>query len=192
MKLDTYFTSLAVLESERLILRKLKIEDADDMYEYASISETPEYPTPKRHPYRAYTVALIRYLQKEYSKGRYYDFAVVLKSNGKMIGTVGFTSYDEKNSVAEVGYIINPAYRNNGYATEALSAITEFAFCKLGVNRVEARYVKENIASLCVMKKCGMTFEGIMRQRLFGNGKYYDVGVCSILKNEYFEKRKNV
>lgn len=193
MKLSAYFTSKTALETERLVLRGLKIEDADDMYEYASISKTAEYLTWEKHPHRAYTVELIRYLQKEYLQSRYYDFAVVLKSNDKMIGTAGFTSYDEKNSVAEAGYVINPLYQNNGYATEALSAILNFAFCELGINRVEARYIKENTASYCVMKKCKMTFEGIMRQRLLNKGKYCDIGVCSILKNEYFsEERENI
>ncbi len=193
MKLADYFALEPVLETERLILRKIQLDDANDMYEYASDFETNKYLTWEKHRYRTYTFELIRFLQKEYLRGRYYDFAVVFKENGKMIGTAGFTSYDEKNSVAEVGYVINSAYRNIGLGTEALAAIINFAFCEIGVNRVEARYMKENTASLCVMKKCGMTFEGIMREKLLNNGKYCDIGICSVLKSEYFtQKRENI
>lgn len=193
MELAEYFSKNTVLETERLIFRRLQSSDAKDMYEYACRAETSEYLTWEKHPYYSYTVELIRFLQKEYLAGRYYDFAVVLKENGKMIGTAGLTTYDAKNSVAEVGYVINPDYHGRGIGTEALGAIINFAFCELGVNRVEARYIKENTASLKVMEKCSMTCEGIQRQKMFIKGEYRDIGTCSILKSEYFtQKRENI
>jgi ribosomal-protein-alanine N-acetyltransferase len=175
-----------VLETERLLLRKIKPEDAKDMYEYAARPDTSKYLIWEKHPHYSYTVELIRFLQREYAQGRFFDFAVVLKEESKMIGTVGFTSYDENHRVAEVGYVINPAYHGRGIAPEALSAIINFAFCELDVNRVEARYIAENAPSLRVMEKCGMTHEGIQRQKMIIKGVARDIGVCSILKSEYF------
>jgi len=193
MELSAYFRGDPRLETERLILRKLLPSDAADMYEYACRPETSRYLLWEPHPYYSYTVELTRYLQKEYHEGKFFDFAVVLKENGKMIGTAGFTSYDSKNSCAEVGYVFNPDYWGMGIAAEALSAILNFAFCELGFNRVEAKYIAENINSLRVMEKCDMSPEGVQRQKLFIKGQYRDIGICSVLKSEYLgEKRENI
>lgn len=190
MDISAYFTKNARLETERLIFRRLLPTDASDMYEYASRPETSEYLLWSPHPYYSYTLDLLKYLQKEYSEGRFFDYAIIFKENSKMIGTVGFTTLDLKNSVAEVGYVLSPDYWNKGIATEALSAIINLAFCELGVNRVEAKYIAENKVSLRVMEKCGMTHEGVNRQKLLIKGVFRDIGVCSILKSEYFRKER--
>jgi ribosomal-protein-alanine N-acetyltransferase len=156
------------------------------MYEYACRPETSRYLLWSPHPYYSYTAELTRFLQKEYAEGRFFDFAVIWKENMKMIGTAGFTSIDEKNRCIEVGYVLNPDYWGKGIATEALTAIMNFAFCELEANRVEAKYMVGNEVSLRVMEKCGMTHEGILRGKLLVKGKFRDVGLCSILKDEYF------
>ena len=186
MELSSYFQKNITLQTDRLLLRKIQPCDAMDMYEYACRPETSEYLTWEKHPYYSYTVELISFFQREYAQGRYFDFAVVLKDENKMVGTVGFTSFDDKNRTAEVGYVINPSYHGRGIAPEALSVVINFAFCELGINRVEAKYIVGNTPSLRVMEKCGMTHEGIQRQKMIIKGVARDIGVCSILKSEYF------
>ena len=186
MDTTAYFRKNPRLETERLILRKISPSDAADMYEYACRPETSRYLLWSPHPYYSYTSELTRFLQKEYAEGRFFDFAVIWKEKMKMIGTAGFTSVDDKNLCIEVGYVLSPDYWGKGIATEALGAVINFAFCELGANRVEAKYMAGNEASLKVMRKCGMTFEGIQRGKLLVKGEFRDIGVCSILKDEYF------
>ena len=102
-----------------------------------------------------------------------------------MIGTCGFTSIDEHNSIAEIGYVLNPDYWGYGLATEAARKIVDFAFNVLKVNRVEAKFLFGNEASLNVMTKLGMKLEGYQRESQFVKGRYRTVGVASILKREY-------
>ena len=193
MEILQYFQKNITLQTDRLLLRKIQPCDAMDMYEYACRPETSEYLTWEKHPYYSYTVELIRFFQREYAQGRYFDFAIVLKDENKMIGTVGFTNYDQNHRVAEVGYVVNPAYHGRGIATEALSAVINFAFCELGVNRVEAKYIVQNAPSLRVMEKCGMTHEGVQRQKMIIKGKARDIGVCSVIRSEYFScERENI
>lgn len=188
-----YFSGKINIETERLILRKVSVADASDMYEYSCRSETCEYLLWDKHPFYSYTVELTRHLQREYVQGRYMDLAIVLKESGKMIGTVGFTTVDEKNFCCEAGYVISPDYWGRGIATEALNALLNFAFCELRMKRVEAKYMVENTVSRRVMEKCGMSFEGVHRSKLFVKGRFRDIGVCSIISDDYFSvPRKNI
>lgn len=102
-----------------------------------------------------------------------------------MIGTCGFAKLDDRNAVGEIGYVLNKAFHHKGYASEAASAVIEFGFHKLGLNRIEGRYMAENQASRHVMERCGMTYEGTLRQLMLVRGEYRDIGLCALLKRDY-------
>ena len=109
-----------------------------------------------------------------------------------MVGTCGFTSFNCVSDSAEVGYVLNPEYWGKGIATEALTRVLRFGFEELKLHRIEARFIQENERSLHVMEKVGMTFEGVMREGMLIKGRYRNVGVCSILKKEYEEKKDSL
>jgi ribosomal-protein-alanine N-acetyltransferase len=168
------------------VLRKILPSDYKDMYEYSSLDEVTKYLLWSSHPSEEYTRQYIEYLQQRYKIGDFYDWAISLKDSGKMIGTCGFTRFDFANNCAEIGYVLNPKYWGQGYCTEAVSKIIEFGFNNLHLNRIEARYMKDNVGSRRVMEKCKMTFEGTMKSAVYAKNKYWDIGVCAILKDRYF------
>ena len=186
-KIKKIFKKPPVLESQRIILRKLKVGDYKDMFEYASRDDVTKYLLWKSHPDADYTFDYLTYVQTQYKSGDFYDFAVVLRETGKMIGTCGFSSFDFPNNSAEIGYVINPSFRGNGYADEAVFRLLAYGFTELDLKRIEARYVVNNDSSRRVMEKCGMTFEGIHRSSVYLKGKYADVGYYSILLDEYID-----
>ena len=176
------FSNLPVIHTERLTLRKIRVSDTDDMFEYARQPEVTRYLTWYPHRNREYTKEYLEYLGSRYATGDFYDWAITLDSEGgKMIGTCGFTRFDPPNNSAEIGYVLNPAYRHMGIATEAAAAIIRFGFNELLLHRIEARYMKGNDASRRVMERLGMSFEGEMRESLYHNGEYKTVGICSII-----------
>lgn len=182
------FTKMPLIETERLILRKMRADDAADMFEYAARKDVTEYLTWYPHPDKAYTRDYLEYLGTKYRTGDFFDWAITLKKeNGKMIGTCGFTSFDFANDGAEVGYVLNPEYRGQGLVPEALLAVLEFGFNNLLLHRAEAKYIVGNDASRRVMEKVGMKFEGIKREGMLIKGNFRDIGVCSILKDEFYE-----
>ena len=105
-----------------------------------------------------------------------------------MIGTCGFTLFDFTNNSAELGYVLNPAFRGQGIVPEALKAVMSFGFDKLALNREEVHFIEGNKASRRVAEKCGMTFEGVMRGSMLIKGEYKNIGVCSILRGEFYAK----
>jgi ribosomal-protein-alanine N-acetyltransferase len=105
-----------------------------------------------------------------------------------MIGTCGFTSLSLENQCGEIGFVLNSKYWGMGIAKEAANLVIKYGFEVLELNRIEARYMSENTQSRRVMEKCGMSYEGTYRSSLFVKGKYRDVGICAILKDEFFKK----
>ncbi len=185
-KLYKIFSDIPMLETERLVLRGMRGQDAEDMYEYASRSEVTEFLLWSEHKSLSYTKEYLKYIESRYSVGDFYDWAVTLKDSGKMIGTCGFAKIDTVNNSAELGYVLNPSYHKKGIAKEAAEAVIRFGFERLGLNRIEARFMEGNAPSLRVMEKLGMSFEGFEREAVFVKGSYKTVGKCALLSKNFF------
>ena len=188
--LSKYFSPVPTLETERLIFRAVKRSDLNDIYEYSSNPKTSEFLLWEPHKTVEYTREFIELVISRYKSGEYNDWALVHKETDKMIGTCGFTRIDQQNSIVEIGYVISPKYWGQGLATEAATKIIEFAFEELQVNRIEAKFMFGNEASLAVMRNVGMKFEGYQRDAMFVKGKFRTIGVSSILKREYSLNKK--
>ena len=179
------FAHMPQLSTQRLILRRMRITDDVDMYDYARRAEVTRYLLWSPHPDRNYTREYLKYIATRYAAGTFYDWALELKENGRMIGTCGFTAIDAPNECAEIGYVLNPDYHGRELAVEAVREILTFGFDRLMLQRVEARFIRGNDASLRVMQKVGMTFEGFHRQSMLIKGVRRDIGYSSILADEY-------
>lgn len=172
------------LETERLILRRFEITDADDMFEnYASSDNVTKYMTWETHSNIDVTREYLQSLTKSYSDGKVFDWAIKLKNENKVIGSIGAKKPDESLSKIEIGYCIGEKWWNRGIVTEALKEVIRFLFEEVGVNRIEAYHDVRNPASGRVMQKCGMKFEGVLRQAYPAKNGVADVCIYSILKS---------
>lgn len=184
-KIFKVFTNIPTLHTERLSLRAMHPIDAEDMYDYSRRPEVTKYLLWTEHKNVGYTKDYLFYVGTRYALGDFYDWAIIDLESRRMIGTCGFTRIDAANDCAEIGYVLNPDFHGKGYATEAVRKIIDFGFSELSLNRIEARFMKGNEASLRLMQRVGMTFEGYMRDLIFVKGSYRTVGISSILKSEY-------
>ncbi len=184
------FKDPPVLETARLILRRMRPSDYIDMYEYARREDVTKYLLWHPHTDKFQTLRYLTYISTRYKSGQFYDWAVIERESEKMIGTCGFTTFDLEANSGEIGYVLNPDFWGRGYATEAVSRVVAFGFDVLELNRIEAKFMEKNSASLRVMEKAGMTFEGIGRQAMLIKGKYENVGVSAILKSDYGKGRQ--
>jgi len=186
---EVIFSDTSAIVTERLILRKIRCSDARDMFEYACDPDVTRYLTWEPHSDVEYTKRYLGTVERAYKKHTFFDWAVVLKATNKMIGTCGFTSFDYEKESCEVGYVINPRYRGYELMPEAVNAVIEFAFDKLGAKSVTARFMKGNDASLRVMEKCRMTFVGYEENAIVCRGRGITVGTCKVTLSEYRTKR---
>ena len=179
------FSQMPTLQTDRLILRPMRVSDAEDMFRYARRQDVTEYLLWSPHPSRQYTEEYLRYLQRRYALGEFYDWAVVEKKSGRMIGTCGFTRFDFPHNAGEIGYVLAPDCHGRGLGTEAARRVLRFGFEELELHRIEAKFMQGNDASLRVMEKLGMTLEGYRRDGMYVKNRYRTIGVCSILKEEF-------
>ncbi len=183
------FSHMPTLHTEHLSLRPMHPIDADDMFDYAKRKDVTEYLLWSPHSSKLYTKDYLNYIQNRYALGDFYDWAIIDRDSRRMIGTCGFTKIDTANNSAEIGYVLNPDFSGKGYATEAARCVMNFGFSELDLHRIEARFMKGNDASLRVMEKLGMYFEGYHKDSVFVKGSYRTVGYCAITKED-FEKKE--
>ena len=182
------FSHIPTLETDRLTLRGMRVSDAQDMYEYARRPSVTEYLTWEPHTSMEETRQYLTYVGQRYRTGDFYDWSVVDKETGHMIGTCGFTSFNCPADSAEIGYVLSPVYQGRGLGTEAVRRVLRFGFEELNLHRIEAHFIEGNAASRRLMERVGMTFEGFAREAMKIKGKYRTIGTCAILRGE-FEKK---
>jgi len=170
-------------------MRKITLNDANDMFEYAADPQVSEYTMWSTHGSIEETKYFLKSLLKMYKRRELVDWGIVHKAEKKLIGTCGYVEWSMTHSRGEIGYVLDRKYWNQGYMSEAVNAIMEFGFREMLLNRIEAKCEVHNIGSARVMEKVGMQLEGILRQQLFVKGRYWDLKIYSILRDDFFVVR---
>ena len=172
------------LETDRLILRRFVIEDAEDMYNnWASDPEVVKYLTWPAQSDIEGTKALLTEWIPKYENDDYYMWAVEYKENGELIGNISVVRFNEASESADVGYCMNRGLWGKGIMPEALKAVIDFLFDEVGLNRVAACHDTNNPGSGRVMAKAGMIREGVLRQAGKNNNGICDEVWYSIIKS---------
>ena len=179
------FRNLPTLETPRLILRRLQLEDAPDVFAYASDPEVARYTTWSAHRSLEDSLEFVRAQLRAYEEGQVAPWAMVDRQSGRVIGTAGFVAWAPVHARAEIGYAMGRAYWGRGLMTEAVRAILRFGFEHMGLNRIEGRCMPENPASARVMEKAGMRYEGLLREQMYIKGRFIDLKVYAMLRREW-------
>ena len=174
-----------VLETERLVLRPFAAGDAADVARLAGDRRVANTTLRIPHPYdEGLAAEWIATHQPRFEAGEQAVFAVTRRAGGELLGAAGLvieTVFDR----AELGYWIGVPFWNMGYCTEACRAVLRYAFADLGLHRVFASHFLRNEASGNVMRKLGMTREGLLRQHEKKWDRYEDLAVCGLLRDEW-------
>lgn len=182
---DCLFDDMPRLETPRLILRRLEMRDAPDLFDYSRDPQVAKHVLWDAQTSVSEARAYVRYMLRRYRAGEPASWGIEEKETGRVVGTIGYMWYQRDNNACEVGYSLARRRWNRGYMTEALAEVLRFSFEELGVHRVEAQHEVENTASGAVMRKCGMRKEGTLRGRLYNKGRYVDVDLYAMLREDY-------
>ncbi len=170
------------IETERLILSELREEDLSLIVEYLQEKKFSELTTNIPYPYRKEDAEFWLKISKEtFAANKGFTFAIRNK-NEQIIGAIGL--HDEGSDKAEIGYWLAKPFWNNGYVTEAATAVIDFGFKELGFNKIYATHFPHNPASGKIMQKIGMKQEAVLKQHLKKDGKYYDIPMYSVFRDK--------
>lgn len=176
------------IETNRLILRKFKIADSEDMFKnWSSDSKVTKYLSWKAHNSIKDSEEIINMWISNYDNNNVYNWVIELKETNEAIGSISVVNLEETNKSCEIGYCIGREYWSKGITTEALQNIIDYLFREVGVNRICAKHDIENMASGEVMKKCKMTYEGTLREVQFRDDRFCSLSFYSILKSEWIK-----
>lgn len=174
------------LETDRLILRRFKIDDAKIAFNnWTGNNRVTEFLRWHTHRDVFETESVFLEWIKAYNKADFYQWAIVLKENRENIGTISVVEIKENISCLHIGYCIGYNYWSKGYTSEAFKCIIEFLFNEVEANRIESQHDPNNIASGKVMKRCGLKYEGTLRKADISNQGIVDACIYSILRGEF-------
>lgn len=174
------------LETERLILRRFRMEDAQAMFDnWASDPVVTRYLTWPAHSSVAVSQMVMRDWVEGYERADCYKWAITRKGDDRPVGDISVVRKNEEIGSVDIGYCLGNSCWGMGIMTEALRAVIGFLIAQVGANRVVAEHDRNNPASGRVMAKAGMTYEGTLRQAARNNQGLCDICVYSILKEEY-------
>ncbi|KWW22602.1 MULTISPECIES: GNAT family protein [Peribacillus] len=182
MNVKDIYGNLPVIESKRLIMRKVTMKDAEDMFAYASNREVSRFVTWDAHGSLSATKDYIQLILQNYEDSHIAPWGIQYKESGKLIGTIDYVSWQVNHHHAEIGYVLAPEYWGKGLMTEAVEKIVAFGFENMNLVRIQARCFVENTGSERVMQKAGMSFEGIIRKGMFVKGEHVDLKLYAIIK----------
>ena len=159
-----------VIETERLILKPLAIDDSDSLLKIFSDPEVMRYWNTA--PWTTIQDAIDFINESNDSMGRQESLilGVYLKSTGEMAGKCMLFSYNHESKRAEIGFGLGRSCWGKGYINEAGEALIKYGFDSLGLRRVEAEIDPNNQSSARALEKLGFSREGLLRQRWEVNG----------------------
>jgi [ribosomal protein S5]-alanine N-acetyltransferase len=173
------------IRTSRLLLRPFTEHDESDVHEYGSdavVSQHadwgPNTAAQTHDRIEGYLEEQMRWPRDEVS------LAVELRTERKVIGTVRLKIQDERTRTADLGFVFHRRYWNQGYATEATSAVLRVAFTTLGLHRVWATCDTRNVGSWRVMEKVGMRREAEFRRDAFQKGQWRDSYLYAMLEDD--------
>lgn len=174
------------IETTRLILRRASLEDAEAMFRnWASDPEVTKFLTWPPHESLEVTQKRLTVWLEAYEQDNYYQWMIVPKELGEPIGSISVVRQNDAVAEAEIGYCIGKPWWHKGIMTEALTAVTNYLFEEVGMNRVAARHDPNNPHSGGVMRKCGMKYEGTNRACDRNNQGICDAAQYAILRSEW-------
>jgi len=175
------FTNFPILQTERLLLRQIIKEDANEMFALRSNPEIMKY-IPRELPQSIDDATKhIEFMQGLLESSECINWAICLKENNILIGNIGYFRMQPENHRAEVGYMLATEFQGKGIMQEALTEIIKYGFETMKLHSIEAVTDPENYSSWNLLEKNGFIREGHFKEDCYWQGKYLDSYVYSLL-----------
>ena len=178
-----------LITTDRLVLRRFRLDDAATLAAYRSVPEVARYQSwtsPYSLDKARYAVQTM--VAADPGQPGWFQYAVELADEKRLIGDVGVNLADNLMQ-AEIGYTLAPHQQGHGYATEAVRAVLDRLFRVQGLHRVSAECDARNVASARLLERVGFTREGLRRQHTWIKHEWTDDLLYGLLAGEWLIPR---
>lgn len=183
--LDINFSPFQNLETERLLLRRVTVDDAEAIKELRGNPETMRYiPRPLVTTIEE-ALQHVEMINSKIENNEGINWAITLKGNSKLLGIIGHYRIQPQNYRAEIGYMLLPDFHGKGIVTEAIKAALIYGFEVMHLHSIEAVIDPDNIASEKVLQKNGFVKEAHILENEYFDGKFLDTVIYSLLKRNF-------
>ncbi len=172
------------LESERLLFRAYKKDDAQTLFNlrsHAAISKYMDTAIPK---HIEDTEKRIKGYHNAFSENNGITWAIIEKTSNTLIGDFGIWRIDRQNSRGEIGYILDPNFWGKGYMNEAMNTIIRFGFNDLNLHSYAANVNTENKNSKALLLKFEFKLEACFRENFYFDGRFLDSEIYCLIKSD--------
>lgn len=171
----------AVFTVDNITFRKPHLNDVDDLLVVKNNVKAAFLLGGTHHLYTKEDI--LRWIDFHNKKEDEVVLVMVANDANRVIGHVGLYKIDEVAKKTEYGILIaDDNSRGKGYGTKATRAMVDYAFNTLGMHKVTAEVLNENIPSISMFTKCGFRIDGCLKDDVFKNGRYYDVLCMSVIR----------
>jgi [ribosomal protein S5]-alanine N-acetyltransferase len=184
LDLTAAFASFPVLETERFLLRAATFNDVADMFRVMSDPQVTRYFGMPPMATLAEARERVQMIQTAFQEQNGVRWVIADRASGQLIGTCGFWRLIKPHDRAEIGYELAQEWWGQGVMTEALAAMLQFGFTRMGLHSVEAQIHPANNGSRRVLEKLGFVQEGYFRENYLDpvEARFTDTAVYSLLK----------
>ena len=183
--------SLPTLTSSRLVLRWLEDTDAADLFAIFSNQQAMRFWSSLPWTDMAEALDLINSVRRHFAADSLYQWGVVRREDGALIGTCTLAHIDAQNRRAEIGFMLRPDCWGQGYMSEALSTLLRFAFEELAMHRIEADVDPRNGPSIRLLERLGFQREGLLRERWLVGQEVNDTVFYGLLQREWLARDRH-
>ncbi len=175
------FSPFPKIVTERLTLRVIDMGDVEALFSLRSDERVMRYIGRPKAKEKSDSIELIERNIQDLKENTSISWAISLKDDHTLIGTIGYYRIKLEHHRGEVGYALHPDHWGKGIMCEALNAVTEVGFQQFGFHSIEGVTDPLNHASNRLLQRCGFIREGILKENYFWNGKFLDSAVYSKL-----------
>jgi ribosomal-protein-alanine N-acetyltransferase len=170
-----------VLSTERLLLREVSKDDAEEIFFLRSDKEVLTYLD--RDPAKSIDEAIqwIEMINEATKKNEAVAWAMNLKDQPKLIGTFSFWNIRKEHYRAEIGYVLHPAHQGKGLMQEAMAIAVGYGFKTIKFHSIDANVNPENTASIKLLEKNNFIREACLKESWYYNGKFLDALIYSLI-----------
>lgn len=169
------FTTFPVLETERLTLRELNLNDTKAIFGLRTNKEVVEFIDRKTLNNLSETRAFIDRISQLTTNNKGVFWVIESKNNNQVIGTIGLRNFEDEEDYAEIGYELDPSYQQKGFMSEAFEVVLKYGFKQIELKTIEAFTHKNNTASISLLEKQKFVFEPEIKDEGFENNLSYRI-----------------